>query len=82
MGYHIYAIGKAIRALFADRVTYSFRYTHTHTHTHTRTRTRTHTHTHTRMHACTHPTQDENMQTTHSYCTTYLHTNASHYGCT
>ena len=22
MGYHIYAIGKAIRALFADRVTY------------------------------------------------------------
>ena len=23
MGYHIYAIGKAIRALFADRVTYN-----------------------------------------------------------
>ena len=23
MGYHIYAIGKAIRALFADRVTYA-----------------------------------------------------------
>ena len=24
MGYHIYAIGKAIRALFADRVTYDY----------------------------------------------------------
>ena len=24
MGYHIYAIGKAIRALFADRVTNNF----------------------------------------------------------